>query len=49
MNDALIAHVNFTDGVRRPVFEQLDGHQYVVDEAERIYGASYILRDGGVR
>jgi hypothetical protein len=28
----------FTDGTTRPVFEDRDGRQYVVDDGERIYG-----------
>jgi hypothetical protein len=38
MNDPIIAHVNFSDGVPRAVFEQLDGRQYVLDEGDRVYG-----------
>jgi hypothetical protein len=49
MNDPIIAHVNFTDGTRRPVFEQLDGRQYVLEEeGDRVYGVWYIQPDGGV-
>jgi hypothetical protein len=37
-----VAHVQFTDGCFRPVFEA-DGRQFVItDDGERIYGVWYI-------
>ena len=36
--DRIIGHCLFTDGVRRPVFQDLAGQQYVVEEGERIDG-----------
>jgi hypothetical protein len=43
MLDPVIAHVDFVDGVSRAVFEQLDGRQYVLDDAgDRVYGVWYI-------
>jgi hypothetical protein len=42
MNDPIIAHIDLVDGTRRPVFEQLDGRQYVLDEGERVFGVSLI-------
>ena len=30
--DILIAYTFFTDGTKRPIFEQLDGRQYVLDD-----------------
>jgi hypothetical protein len=39
MSDEPIAYVDFADGVSRPVFEQVNGRQYVLDdEGERAYG-----------
>jgi hypothetical protein len=33
----IIAYVDYVDGIARPVFEQRDGRQYVLDdEAERL-------------
>jgi hypothetical protein len=49
MLDPVIAHVDFADGVSRPVFEQLDGRQYVQDdEGERVYGLWFIPPEGGL-
>jgi hypothetical protein len=37
--DRKIGHQGFTDGVAREVFEDRDGCQYVLDDAdERVYG-----------
>jgi hypothetical protein len=33
-----IAEIGFVDGTVRPVFEDLDGRQYVEDNGERVYG-----------
>jgi hypothetical protein len=39
MLDPVIAHADFVDGARRPIFEQLDGRQYVCDDdGQRLYG-----------
>jgi len=39
MNDPIIGYRLFLDGTRRPIFEQLDGRQYVLDDDdERVYG-----------
>jgi hypothetical protein len=46
--DPVIAYVDLVDGTRRPVFEQLDGRQYVLDEDERVFGVWHIPPDGGV-
>jgi hypothetical protein len=48
MNDPIIAHMHFTDGARRAVFEHLDGRQYALDEGERVFGVWFILPHGGV-
>jgi hypothetical protein len=49
MPDPVIAQVDFVDGIRRPVFEQLDGRQYVLsDEGERLFGVWFIPPDGGI-
>jgi hypothetical protein len=44
MNDPVIAHVDFVDGVRRPVYEQLDGRQYVLldEDGERVHGVWFL-------
>ena len=42
ISDPIVAYVDFVDRVRRPVFEQLDGRQYVLDEGERVFGVSLI-------
>jgi hypothetical protein len=34
--------------IRRPVFEQMDGRRYVLEEGERAYGVWYIPPDGGL-
>jgi hypothetical protein len=39
MNDQIIARLRLVDGAERPVFKNLDGRQYVIDdENERVYG-----------
>jgi len=49
MNDPIIAYLTFVDGARRPVFEQPDGRQYVLDDdGERVHGVWLIPPDGGV-
>jgi len=49
MNDPIIAYMNFTDGTRRPVFVQLDGRQYVVDDnGVPVHGVWCIPKDGGI-
>jgi hypothetical protein len=48
MNDPIIARVRFVDGAERPVFEGLDGRQYVLnDDDEPSHGMWYIPPDGG--
>ncbi len=48
MPDPIISYKLFDDGSIRPVFEQRDGRQYVLDDdAERVYG-SWILPDDGI-
>ena len=43
MHDPIIAYVTFVDDTKRPVFEELGGRQYVLDDdAERVYGVWYI-------
>lgn len=37
-SDPIIGHCLFTDGARRPVFQDQAGRQYVVEEGERIDG-----------
>ena len=40
-----IAYVWFVDGVKRPIFAEPDGKQYVLDDdGEPIYGVWYIAR-----
>jgi hypothetical protein len=49
MLDPIIAHVRFTDGAERPVFEGLDSRQYVLDDdGEPTHGVWYIPPDGGM-
>jgi len=49
MNDPIIARVRFNDGAVRPIFEGLDGRQYVQGgEVERVYGVWFIPPDGGI-
>jgi hypothetical protein len=41
--DEHVADVEFTDGVWRPVYQQPDGRQYVIDASgEPVYGVWYI-------
>jgi hypothetical protein len=45
--DPVIARVRFVDGAERPVFDGLDGRQYVLDdEGEPVHGVWYIPPDG---
>jgi hypothetical protein len=47
--DPIIAHVHFVDGVRRPVFESIDGRQYVLgDDGEPVYGTWFVPSDGDI-
>jgi hypothetical protein len=49
ISDPIVAYVDFVDRVRRPVFEQLDGRQYVFDDdGERVYSVWFIPRDGDI-
>lgn len=44
--DPVVAHVDFLDDVRRPVYEQPDGRQYVYDnDGEQVYGVWFIPRE----
>jgi len=46
MPDPIIGHSQFTDDGWRPMFEQHDGPQYVLDDdAERLYGIWLIPKD----
>jgi hypothetical protein len=44
MNDPTIARVRFDDGSQRPVFEALDGRQYVLDRGVKIAGTPHSPR-----
>ena len=38
-----IAYVWFVDGVKRPIFEEPNGRQYVIDDdGEPVYGVWYV-------
>jgi hypothetical protein len=42
----LVAYVEFVDGIRREVFEEPDGRQYVLDgDDQPIYGIWFIPRE----
>jgi hypothetical protein len=44
--DRIIAYTGFSDGPRRPVYEQPDGRQYVVaDDGEFVLGVWFIPGD----
>jgi hypothetical protein len=47
MNDAKpVAQVEFTEGEPRPVFEAMDGRQFIVDDdGNKIYGVWFIPRE----
>jgi hypothetical protein len=46
MSDGVVAHVDFADGQRRPVYQDAAGRQYVVDDdGEPVHGVWYIPRD----
>ena len=44
VDDPIIGHILFTDGVRRPVFQAPHGGQYVVEEGNRIDGVCFVWR-----
>jgi hypothetical protein len=45
-NDTVIAHVPFTDGVSRDVFEDVTGRRYVInDDGERVYGMWAVVEE----
>jgi hypothetical protein len=47
MLDPIIGYSFFVDGTKRPIFVQLDGCQYVLDDdAERLYGIWLIPEPG---
>lgn len=40
---SIIAYVWFTDGVKRPVYQEPDGRQFVIDgDGDKVYGVWYI-------
>lgn len=46
MPDPIIAYADFLDGIRRAVFEEPGGRQYVIDnDGEKAYGVWYIPRE----
>jgi hypothetical protein len=46
MIDPIIGYRFFVDRTRRPIFEQLDGRQFVLDDAgDRVYGVWIIPKD----
>ena len=42
MTDPIVAYVFFTDGAKRPVYQEPSGRQYVFDEDEKVYGVWYL-------
>jgi hypothetical protein len=43
MTDPIIAYVLFTDGAKRPVYQEPGGKQYVIDdEGEKVHGVWYL-------
>jgi hypothetical protein len=40
-----IAHIPFTDGTVRSVYEVADGRQFVLDGEERVYGTWFLPDD----
>jgi hypothetical protein len=45
-NDTVIAHIPFTDGINRDVFEDGTGRQYEVnDHGERVYGMWAVVEE----
>jgi hypothetical protein len=46
MPDPIVAYVDFLDGIRRPVNEEIGGRQYVYDDdGEKVYGVWCIPRE----
>jgi hypothetical protein len=46
MPDPIVCYTAFNDGPMRPVYEQHDGRQYVIDDdGEPVYGVWYIPRE----
>jgi hypothetical protein len=46
MLDPIIGYMQFVDGSKRPIFEQVDGRQYVFDDdGKRVYGVWIISVD----
>jgi hypothetical protein len=46
MDDEVVAYVDWTDGQRRPVYQDARGRQYVAgDDGEPVHGVWYIPRD----
>jgi hypothetical protein len=42
VTDPIVAYVLFTDGVKRPVYQEPSDRQYVFDEDEKVYGVWYL-------
>jgi hypothetical protein len=43
MLDSIIAYTTFLDGSKQPVFQELGGRQYVLDnDSEQVYGTWFI-------
>ena len=42
VTDPIVAYVLFTDGAKRPVYQEASGRQYVFDEGEKVYGVWYL-------
>lgn len=43
MTDPVVAHIWFTDGVKRAVYQEPSGRQYVLDgDGEKVHGVWYI-------
>ncbi len=42
MTDPIVAYILFTDGAKRPVYQEPSGKQYVIDdEGEKVYGLDF--------
>jgi hypothetical protein len=49
MLDPIIGYRQFVDGSSRPIFEQLDGRQYVMDDdGNCVYGVWILPPDGSI-
>jgi len=46
MNELIVAYIWTSDGVKRPVYQQMDGRQYWLDDdGEPVYGVWFIPPD----